>query len=370
MKKMTWLYTILCVSVVCAGCGGSVNTNKKVDEKTESAEASIEQEAGSFPEKYEKISDSGKVTFNCKLEMPENMNANSIKAVTAEGLYQCDREKAWTMFGEGKEVIEEQNTSADKARAQTDYYRFPDEESLSIGAGVFYGSTNFRYYSYIGAMNSDNMAAFEGQGVTFKKGEECLEEVKKTIKELGYHVEDFDFKFYPLNYQVMKNLEEEYVKEELLPEDKRKETWSQDDDAYFIYAYQENEGVPIFHEMMSIARQMAYDTPDNAPIQVIYSARGIEYLNISGVYNLKNTEELLPLKSFEEIGAVVEEKFENVLNDANYEVTRAKFYERVSLNEEQRYIAEPIWYFEVIENDISKSVTLVNANTGKEIFLP
>ena len=54
-------------------------------------------------------------------------------------------------------------------------------------------------------------------------------------------------------------------------------------DAYFIYGYQKYEDIPIFHEMMSIARSMAYDTPDNAPVQAIYSTRGIEYLNISGV---------------------------------------------------------------------------------------
>lgn len=32
---------------------------------------------------------------------------------------------------------------------------------------------------------------------------------------------------------------------------------------------------------------------------------------------------------------MVEEKFENILNDADYEVTRAKFYERVYLDEKQ-----------------------------------
>lgn len=58
----------------------------------------------------------------------------------------------------------------------------------------------------------------------------------------------------------MKKLEEQYLQEGYLAEEKRKESWSQEDDAYFIYGYQKYEDIPIFHEMMSIARVMAYDT--------------------------------------------------------------------------------------------------------------
>ena len=172
------------------------------------------------------------------------------------------------------------------------------------------------------------------------------------------------------NYSNLACLENSKYDYQLIDtEEKRKESWSQEDDAYFIYGYQKYEDIPIFHEMMSIARVMAYDTPDNAPIQAIYSTRGIEKLDISGVYEFEKGKQQVTLKPFEDIAAVVEEKFENILNDADYEVTRAKFYERVYLDEKQKYKADPIWYFEVVENNISKSVTLINAETGKEIFL-
>ena len=35
----------------------------------------------SFPEKYEKTSDSGKVKFNCELEVPENIKGQAISTV-------------------------------------------------------------------------------------------------------------------------------------------------------------------------------------------------------------------------------------------------------------------------------------------------
>ena len=86
--------------------------------------------------------------------------------------------------------------------------------------------------------------------------------------------------------------------------------------------------------------------------------------DLSGFVIISNQEYTKLLDAKERL-----EKFENILNDAEYEVTRAKFYERVYLDEGQKYKADPIWYFEVVENNISKSVTLINAETGKEIFL-
>ena len=58
-----------------------------------------------------------------------------------------------------------------------------------------------------------------------------------------------------------------------------------------------------------------------------------------------------------------------ILNDATYEVTRARFALEISLDERQHYQAIPIWYFEVTENDLTKSIVWVNAVTGKEIYL-
>ena len=365
MKKISGFCLILCICSILTGCNKSA---VEVKEKTDEEIVSMEEEY-SFPEKYEKTSDSGKVKFNCMLEISEKIKGQAIAVADVKGLYCCDREKAWSMFGEGKEIIEKPEISVDEGQAPYDYYLFANDENLGINEGITYGSSNSKYYINIGVQDPDNQAVFEEAGVSFKSGEECITELKKIIDELGYNQEDFIFACYPLSFQTMKNMEEQYLQEGYLEEEKRKESWSQEDDAYFIYAYQKYGDIPVFHEMMSIARVMAYDTPDNAPVQAIYSTRGIEHLNISGVYTFENGGQQVSLKSFEDIAAVVEEKFENILNDADYEVTRAKFYERVYLNEEQKYKADPIWYFEVVENNISKSVTLINAETGKEIFL-
>lgn len=367
MKKIRMICLILCLCPVLAGCGrGTAGVSENAGEET----VSLEQAEYRFPEQYEKISDSGKVSFHCKLEVSENIKGQSIDAVNVKGLYQCDREKAWSVFGEGKEVLEKHGNPATELRVQSDYYIFADGETLGINEGVNYGSSNSRSYSRSGAFNIDNQAAFEEMEVSFKSGEECIAELKPIIDEVGYHSEEYVFSCFPLNSRILEELEEKQFQEGYLEEEKRKGSWSQEDDAYFIYAWQEYEGIPVFVEYMSIARDFAFDTPDNAPILAIYSARGLESLNIGCIYAFENGGTQIRLQPFEEIAAVVEEKFENILNDARYEVTRAKLFERVYLNEEQKYEAEPVWYFEVVENDISKSVTLVNAETGKEIYLP
>ncbi len=327
----------------------------------------IEQTATGFPERYESTSDSGKVRFNCNLEVPGNVEERSIGMATVDGLYCCNRDKAWSMFGEGKEVTEKPEMVVDAGRAPWDYYIFSDDESLSINEGLNYGSRNFGYYSNIGVSNPDTFGDGE---VSFISGEECVAKIKEVFEELGYHSEDFIFGFHPLDFQTMKDQEEKCIQEELLRDKDRKESWGQEDDAYFVYAYQKNEGIPVFHEMMSIARIMAYDTPDNAPIRVVYSTRGIEILEIDAIYAFNNGAEQVLLKPFEDIASVLEEKYDYLLNDSYYEVTRAKLYWRVYKNEAQRYDAEPIWYFEVLENGVKKTVALINAATGKEIYLP
>ncbi len=364
MKKLRWFCLALCIGTIFAGCSRS----GAVSDKQEAEENVSMGEEYHFPEKYEKTSDSGKVKFNCQLEIPENMK-QTMPVAAAKGLYCCDREKAWSLFGEGKEVKEKPEIATEEGRAPFDYYLFADGENLGIDEGISYGSSNSQYYLNIGVQDSDHQADFEAGEVSFQSGEECVVEIKKIMEELGYPSEDFLFGFYPLNDQTMKNLEDMCVQGGYLEEDQRKEGWSQEDDAYFLYAYQQKEGIPIFHELMSIARSMAYDTPDNAPVQAVYSARGMEFLNISNVYEFDTEEEQITLKPFDEIAAVIEEKFDNILNDSGYEVTRAKFYERVCLNEAQKYETEPIWYFEVKDDHAGKSVTLINAETGKEIFL-
>ena len=44
-------------------------------------------------------------------------------------------------------------------------------------------------------------------------------------------------------------------------------------------------------------------------------------------------------------------------------------YERVFLNEAQQMEVSPVWYFEILQDDDTTSITLVDAVSGEEIYL-
>ena len=116
MKKWRGFCLVVCICTICAGCNKSaVDVKEKAGEEI----VSMEEAEYSFPEKYEKTSDSGRVKFNCELEVPENIKGQAISTVDVKGLYRCDREKAWSMFGEGKEIIEKPEMPVDKAVSYT-----------------------------------------------------------------------------------------------------------------------------------------------------------------------------------------------------------------------------------------------------------
>ena len=363
MIKKLLLYLILGVITIGSGCGKNVTSEKSnIVNRQENDKAEVEK---AFPRTCNIESKSGKVKFNCTLELPESLNGRTIQKTSVEGVHNYNRDKAYSLFAGGKEISEKHQYGDDNNGF--DGYRFSDGTSLEVGSTFHWSSATSSFYSYLGVQQSDYIDLFSGGAVSLDK-DNCISEVKNDINELGYDAENFSFQAFPLSVDGMRKLRNEELNDGLLEEGQTNEPTS-DDEAYFIYAYQENTGIPVFHELMSVAEQLSDDSPDNAPVQAIYSARGLEELSIDYIYDFKNEQNTVTLKPFEEIASVVEEKYENILNDAKYEITRAKLYERVYTDENQKYAEEPIWYFEVNDGSI-KTVMLVNAETGKEINLP
>ena len=363
-KKILLHLLVIGTLAMCSGCGKSTPSEES-NVTTVQDDKNLEAE-DSFPKSYNTESESGKVKFNCTLELPEKLNGRSIQKTSVEGLHVYDKDKAYSLFAEGKEVSQKEQYDWDGGDVAN--YTFSDGSSLYLDNYVQWVSATSSLYSYLGVQQADYIDLFSSGSVSLDK-DSCISEIEKDMNELGYDTENLSFQAIPLSVDAMEKLRDQELNNGLLEEGKTNEPTS-DDEAYFIYAYQENTSIPVFHELMSVAKQMADDSPDNAPVQAIYSARGLEELSINYIYDFKNEQNTVALKPFEEIASVVEAKYENLLNDSKYEITRAKLYERVYTGENQKYAEEPIWYFEVVENGNNKTVTLVNAETGKEINLP
>lgn len=342
-----------------AGCDlGNDGIKNSIDKKPEN----VENER--FPLEYRKVI--GRVNFECNLEIPEN-NSNRINNVQVNGYKTVDKDKAYREFVDGKDVIETYSIPTDVESVTDDTYVFSDKSEVSIGNDFSYSSFDNVYYAQIGVMNLADQLSDEV--VSIGEPEQYVEALKQTLGKIGFSIEDIQFKCYPISASTLQKVEEESVKNGVIEKEKCKRLWTENDDIYVVSGSQQVEKIPINHEMMNIHRALAYDTADNGQIIAVYSGRGLESLLQSLTYNLNIIDSEIHLKNFDEIAGVVAEKFNNVLNEANYTVKRAKLFERVHWAQNQKLEAEPIWYFEVIENDTTKTVVLVNAETGKEIYL-
>ena len=62
-------------------------------------------------------------------------------------------------------------------------------------------------------------------------------------------------------------------------------------------------------------------------------------------YILEKTEEKAVFKAFSEIADALVMKYENLLDEKTYSVTRAKLVLRTYYDDQQELAAEPVWYF-------------------------
>ena len=354
--------------------GLKTGTDETVEEQRMETgqEAETEPTAEKEPESpanYQRVSESGKVKFDCKVEIPDSFTGDAVHKYLVLGQCYGDEESILSKYVEGKEILEQFSSEAHDGIPSRTYYTMADGANANIGGGgPVLGSGNSIYYSNARVHDSEYQETYSKGQVSFGSRGEAIEAVKQELAEIGFSEFEFRLEAYPANHKTMEKIEAERCtsKEE---QAQKKDEWTQEDDAYVVYGFQTQDALPVFHQWMSVFQSMAYDNIDNAVVSAVYSRRGIEQLRVEYVYYLEDTGETLTLKEFEEIAGIVEAKFENILNESTYEVTRAKLFQMVRLNEKQEYAAEPIWYFEVAEDGASKSVTLVDAVTGKEIVL-
>jgi len=346
---------IIGLAILLAGC----NAKGSVDQKL----------TANFPDSYQREFD--KLSFNCNLEIPEGFIASKQFKSEVLGQSYINSDKVLAEYINDKEVIEKHEIPGDeKGMPDSVDYLMRDGSHVFLGYLFTYGTENSQYYSRIGATMEEYRINHTEDSVDFTTPETCIEKLDEILKWLGCPVEELQYEAYPLNAETMEVEEAQQIQMGYIPENKKKPGWSKEDDAYLITAYQYNNELPIFHERMSVFSKFAFDTADNAPVWAVYSNRGLEIMSVSNIYQVSDTDEPIVFMEFEEIAKVLVDKYDSIIDDSTYEVTRAKLFNMIRRNQNQEYISEPVWYFESLKDGEKPSVVIVNATTGKEIFLP
>lgn len=378
-KRKTSLFLIFAFCLLCVGCKkeSDITENDPLmdkdllqmkEEKTDMQQENKQNQTDgiTFSDHYKKKYGSIKADFD--VEVPADLNVESKKVDVLSRSY-IDEDIAYELYVKGKNIIETHVIEPSKYAIKSTIYLMENEEDVSTGNDFFYSSGDYTYYSESDATDEEWTELYGKHDVAFETGEKCIEKVKEYIEELGCRADDFEFSCYPLSHIDLESREEEKIADGFLKSEQKKNQWSEDDDAYFIYGYQKAGQLPIIHETMMMGYQFIKDTADMAPIQAIYSARGLESLHITAFYLMEESERTLELASLDQIVDTVIQKYSYLLTDSEFVISRGKLCQMVRKNNQQGYETQPVWYFEITENNAKVSYMLLNAETAEEVSL-
>lgn len=370
MRRIYKLFIITMAFVVLlSGCKKTdVETEKTLTETK--AEISTEKNGDNsdtpfFPASYEGGTE--KVTFDVALEIPEDFGPSDFYLPKVEGL-QCVDQEAATKIGVGDQEVKDQlmYPKDENYIADQYYYFLADDTTVSIDTGFSISKEAVSCYSQAAPLSERGASK---ETFSFGTAEDSISQIKEMLSAMDYPTEEFRFDWFSVNKDEYRELEQQYLAENMIEPGKEKGKWSDSDNAYEIYAWQVYGGLPVFQEYMTTRIGRAFESYQRAPVSAICSEQGILSVTAIAPYKFVPTQEKAEFLPFPEVAAVVEQKYENLLDEAVYTVYRAKLALRIYRDTDGQYAAEPVWYFEARNSDGKETVILVNALTGKEIYM-
>ncbi|MCI9632930.1 MAG: hypothetical protein HFH18_06755 [Ruminococcus sp.] len=365
MKKR-YMIILICLAFSLIGCSRQKMNRDRTDSNTSnrlymqtSGNVGSTEQRYFFPASYSE--QSGKINIKCNLEVPQEFEMYNFHIPKVKDLRQYNTGKAYTYFIEGKEILEEQ------VQLKNTYYTLTDGSSIAIGECLSYDLPESEIYRRI-IRSSERMAP--QRDFSFGTGDSCVTKIKELLEGINYPIEEFSFSWFSTSGKEYSILEQRAYEDNVIGSKELKSGgWTEDNDAYEIYAWQIYENIPIFPQIMTTNMTRAVESYQRAPISAVYNKKGLLTLMAEAPYEFESTEEIAVFKSFSEIAKNLIKKYENLLDDCSYSVTRAKLAIRVYFDKKQQYQAEPVWYFEVYDNELNMEIAMFNAITGKEIYL-
>lgn len=361
--KNRYITLALCILITVFGCGKKETETEVVTTLNEETE-SVEKEPY-FPAAYR--DETEKVMINCSLEVPEGFDPYHFHLPKVTGIQYYNTEKAYAKFVEGKEIAEQHDSaSSTEGVPGMTYYVMPNDDIVGIGSYLNYALSESSVYRTV-VRSNERFAPKED--FSFGSGDGCTEEVIDLLREIEYPVDEFYFDWFSTSGSEYEILEQRALEDGMI-ENQKADGWTEENNAYEIYGWQMYEGLSVFPQIMTSLMSRAIVNYQRAPVAALYNKNGMLTLMANEPYLFEHSEDIALFKPFPEIADVLIAKYDNLLNELTYSVTRAKLAVRVFYDESQMYQAEPVWYFEVYDNHSNLEIALFNAVTAEEIYLP
>lgn len=358
-KEMLYVTLILIVlSLSLSGCEQDVEPE--------------ENNVITFPENFSETI--GNVTFNMDIIVNADLTENSIVTAKAQ-MQKVNQEKAFQLFFSDIATYDtydyEEEDEYGKMAHQVTYVS-PKETTLVYGPQ----SSKFDYMErdlvpYVlnafmpfqdERYNAD-LYSTETK-LSFMTREEAFDKIQNALKEFDIGI-DAAYICYALDHETMQSQEYHEDMDGNIDKSQYKTQWSGEDDCYYFYINQTYKGLPLYH----VYNEVFADQEDtNAPIQAVVSGEGIEWLNIEKVFALSDEQGGVSLADMDAVIRTVADKYNQVLGDAAYEVTKAELCYYVDLSSGMgTYDVKPVWILTGSEKSGKTIQIIIDAQTAGEI---
>lgn len=200
----------------------------------------------------------------------------------------------------------------------------------------------------------------------FMTREDAFTKLESALKQMGYDFEK-EYSAYALDAETMEKEEYHMSMDGGIDKDEYKEQWTRDDDCYYFTIRQNYRGLPIHYAYAGVFTN--YD-PENAPVQAIFAKDGIVELDVNFIYEMSSEEMVQQLIGPEEAAEMVSKKYNSILGDTSYKISRIELVYIVDAAEEKgSYELKPAWIFTGAQSDGKGIQTIIDAQTGKEVIL-
>ncbi len=261
---------------------------------------------------------------------------------------------------------------------EEDYYYGNKEEFLSVSpTGIFFYKPLFSYVNHAFSLFEDDSNVddyLKNIDFDFADREQAKDSVLNSIKELGGDITDEDFiQLYSLDYETMQKNESAEDVDGEKDETAYKPSWSAEDNCYYFCIRQILDEIPVAYKYADVDEKI---NDYNAPVQVLYSESGIEMLNVNRLFDFSDTGTEANLLNLDKIAESIAKKYNNILTDAEYSVSKLELHYICIRKDEDSYVLRPAWLVTVNESLEAEgekySYTmqlLIDAETAKEIVL-
>ena len=381
MKKILFVIWLLSLSAIFTGCSGADEPFEEMSPEPQevsteegiSSETYTEEEEVSIPTEFHKMYDEN---FSCDLKVTASVEyLKKPQCVQGVRIQNVDPDKARDLFFSGINTeIEDVDMSGEEPYI---YLRGEGGESF------LYSSRSFSYSKPFSAYIMQAFRLEQGEGynadeydqnrdLSFMNRDTAFETIMEVLENLGVQTHSRKYKCYSLDFSTLS--EQEFAIDLDGKEDpsQYKESWSEEDECYYFIIKQEEQGIPLYAPISEVFQKFE---DINAQIQVLFSSRGIEMIQITGIMEWDKNFEKVSLTDFETVMDHLYYKYSMVISDAVYQVNSADLVYLAAEEKRGTYSMKPAWVIKMKveykgnEGQQTQEIqTLIDAVSGKELL--